>query len=220
MKRSTVLLSALSAVLVLALFYVLSFQPQRAEREDLAAQVAAEELVHADRQAELFRLRSVREEAPEIAAQLAEAETIIPHDAALPSALRQLQLAADESGVILQAVTTTRPASSEVADVPALASLDANVQLLGGYYQVVDFLRRVEDPSITPRAVSWRTISVSRDEYPQLAVTLSGQLHALLDVPPPPEEATDGVEAPAGEGGGVEGEVDVDVEIESEEGAA
>jgi Tfp pilus assembly protein PilO len=219
MKRSTILLSSLAAILVLALFYVTSFQPQREELQELAAQVAAEELVHADRQAELVRLRTVREEAPEVAAQLAGGESIIPPDAALPSALRQLQLAADESGVVLQAVTTTRPAGVESAEVPGWARIDANVQLLGGYYQIVDFLRRIEDPSITPRAVSWRTIAVSRDEYPQLTVTLGGQLHAVLEVPPPPpapEGAADGAEAPTGED--VEVDVDIDVEVEADSG--
>jgi Tfp pilus assembly protein PilO len=221
MKRSIILLSSLAAILVLALFYVLSFQPQREELQDLAAQLAAEELVHADRQAELVRLRTVREEAPEVAAQLAGGEAIIPHDPSLPSALRQLQLAADESGVVLQAVTTARPVSVDMADVAGWATMDTNVQLLGSYYQIVDFLRRVEDPSITPRAVSWRTVAVSRDEYPQLAVTLGGQLHAVLEVPPPPpapDGAVDDGEAPTGEDVEVDVEIDVDVEADSGEG--
>ena len=215
MKRSTLLLSGLAAILALALFYVLSFQPQQAEREELAAQVAAEEVVHAERQAELVRLRAVREDAPEIAAQLAGGEAIIPHDVSLPSALRQLQVAADESGVVLQAVTTSRPVSMDASPVPGWTNVGTNVQLLGGYYQIVDFLRRIEDPSITSRAVSWQTVSVSRDEYPQLAVTLGGQLHALLAVAPPPpsaEEDIDGSEVPPGEDFDAELEADVDVE--------
>jgi Tfp pilus assembly protein PilO len=187
MKRSQILLSSLSAVLVIALFYFLLFQPAQEEVAELEIQIAAELQQQATLNQEIARLRAVREQAPEVEAELAAAEAIVPRDAALPSALRQLQIAADESGIVMQSITTSRP--NQLPDaLEGLSSVDVSVQLVGGYFQVVDFLRRVEDPTITPRGLEWVSANVARtDEYPDLNVSLTGALYALVTVPPPPE---------------------------------
>jgi Tfp pilus assembly protein PilO len=215
MKRQTLLLSILAAVLTVALFWLLLFQPKRAELADLEVDIAAEIDQQRLLEADLVRLRQVRETAPEVESQLAAAEAIVPRDAALPSALRQLQIAADEAGVVLQSVTTSRPIQLEGA-TPGLSRINVNVQLLGSYFQVVDFLRRTEDPAITPRGLLWNDSSLSKQEYPQLVASLGGTVYALLPSAPPaaPAEEIDpeaeGVtsETDAGDGpdAGAEGE--------------
>lgn len=187
MKRSHLLLAVLGAVLLIAVFWLLLFQPQR----DRLAEVEEEIAVQLDQQAQetsaINRLRGVRDEAPEVEAQLAAAEAIVPRDAALPAALRQLQLAADESGLVLRTITTGRPSAVAGDTAPGLAALSVQVQLSGAYFQVVDFLRRVEDPTISPRGLTWESASLSRDEYPTLNVALAGSIYALIDemVPEP-----------------------------------
>ena len=199
MKRSQVLLSILAAALVIALFYVLLLSPAREDLAELEEQIAAQQTQQQQLQQEITRLRAVRDEAPEVEAELATAEAIVPRDAALPSALRQLQVAADESGVVLQSVSTSRPTA--VDNAPAgLSNISANVQLFGGYFQVVDFLRRVEDPAITPRGLTWSNATLGLgSEYPELNVSLTGSLYALIVVPPAPEAAVP--DAPDGEDG-------------------
>jgi Tfp pilus assembly protein PilO len=189
MKRSQILLSALAAILVVALFYVLLMQPAREQVVELEAQIADELVAQAGLTQEIDRLRSVRDQAPEVEAELVTGEAIVPRDVSLPSALRQLQLSADESGVVLQAVTTSRPALIE-GGPEGLAQIDSTVQLVGGYFQIVDFLRRIEDPAITPRGVSWTSATLARGEYPELNVALTGALYAVVAVPPPPEVET------------------------------
>jgi Tfp pilus assembly protein PilO len=214
MSRIQILLSAVVAILLVAVFYVLLFQPAREEQAALLEQIAAEQTQQTQLNAEIGRLRSVRERAPEVEAELAAAEAIVPRDAALPSALRQLQLAADEAGIVLQSVTTSRPAPIEGAP-EGLQAIAVNVQLVGGYFQAVDFLRRVEDPQITPRGLDWDSATVAvESEYPSLAFVLTGSLYAVIDSPAPPEtaapvegEATDGeatTEDVAGEDAGEE----------------
>lgn len=182
MKRSQVILSIVAALLVVVLFYVLAFQPQRDRVAEIEDEIAAEQTQQTQLTNEINRLRSVREQAPEVEAELAAAEAVVPRDAALPSALRQLQLAADESGTVLQTVSTSRPAAVE-GGPDGLASIDVSLQLVGGYFQVVDFLRRVEDPSITPRGLTWSSATVSRNDYPELTVSLSGDLYTTIDQP-------------------------------------
>lgn len=191
MSRIQILLTAVVAILLVAVFYVLLFQPAREEQAALLEQIAAEQTQQTQLNAEIGRLRAVRERAPEVEAELAAAEAIVPRDAALPSALRQLQLAADEAGIVLQSVTTSRPAPIDGAP-EGLQEIAVNVQLVGGYFQAVDFLRRVEDPQITPRGLDWNSATIAEEStvgYPSLAFVLTGSLYAVIDSPAPPETA-------------------------------
>lgn len=189
MRRTQLLLSAVAGILVIALFWFLLYQPKREALAEVEEQILAEEAVQAGLQTEINRLRSVRDEAPEVEAELAAAEAIVPRDAALPSALRQLQLAADEAGLVLSSVSTGRPTAVDGAP-EGLAGIDVTVQILGGYFQTVDFLRRVEDPAITPRGLVWLDAALAKAEYPQLSVSLSGRIFVVLPAPPPVEEET------------------------------
>jgi len=188
MKRSHLLLAGLGAVLVLVVYWLLLFQPQRDRLADVEAEIAQQFDLQAQETAAINRLRAVRDEAPEVEAQLAAAEAIVPRDAALPAALRQLQLAADESGLVLRTVTTGRPSAVGGDAPPGLTSLSVQVQLSGGYFQAVDFLRRIEDPTITPRGLTWQSAALSRDAYPALNVSLGGSIYAFIDEPAPAGE--------------------------------
>lgn len=185
MNRIAVLLTALGLVAVIALFFVFILQPAR---EDLAAvedQIAAEQQQQTQLLQDIARLREVRERAPVIESELAAAEAVVPRDAGLPALLRQLQLAADESGLVLSTLSTSRP--NELADVdePGLSSIDVSGQLTGTYFQMVDFLRRIEEPSITARGITWTSTTISRagDAYPELSFTLAGRAYAVIDDP-------------------------------------
>lgn len=213
MKRSHVLLSVLAALLVIALFYILLFQPARDELAQLEEQIAAELVEQQGLETEISRLQAVREEAPEVEANLSAAEAIVPRDASLPSALRQLQMAADESQLVLRSVTTSRPVA--LPDAPeGLSAVTVAVEVDGRYFQVVDFLRRLEDPAISPRGLGWQSASVIVNEYPMLTVALSGELYAMIAVPPPP--ASEEVE-PELETDGSPDAVDADAGVELEE---
>lgn len=190
MKRSQIMLSGLGAVLLIALFFVLLYQPNREAVAETEERIAAEQQTQQELQTEINRLRSVRDEAPEVEAQLAAAEAIVPRDPGLPSALRQLQLAADESGLILATVSTARPVPVD-GGPDDLSLITINAQLQGGYFQIVDFLRRVEDPGITPRGLLWTSLGANIDEYPELNVTLAGELYAMLESPVPDELETE-----------------------------
>lgn len=197
MNRAMLLLAAVGAVLVIALFYVAIFQPAREELAEVEAQIELEINEQVRLEEEIARLRSVRAEAPTVEAELATGEAIVPRDPALPALIRQLQLAADESGLTLATVSTQRPAPVPESTEPGLSAISTSMLLEGGYFQVVDFLRRLEDPGITPRGILWENATVSRadGEYPDLSVALTGTVFAVIDVPLPPEPEIDEADA-------------------------
>jgi Tfp pilus assembly protein PilO len=208
MKRQVLLLMIVAALLVVILFFLLLFQPKRAELAEVEDRIADQQAQQAQLTGERNRLRQVREDAPGAEADLAAAEAVIPRDPALPSALRQLQLAADESGLILQSVSTSRPVPTDTG-TDGLVRIPTNLEVLGSYFQIVDFLRRVEDPAISPRGVRWVSMTITRDEDPILAATMTADLFAVLAAPPPPPAE----DAEADE----DADVEVDIEVEDDE---
>lgn len=180
MNRQSLLLAAVAAVLVLAVYWMFLLSPKR------AALVEAEEAIAAaiEQQATLSNrinaLRDVRAAAPAVEAQLAATEALLPVDAALPTTLRQLQLAADESGMILSSVSPGTPTESTIEGVPAgVSEMSLSLSMSGSYFQVIDFLRRIADPVITPRAILFNSISLSPGGYPTLSVSLSGRMFVV-----------------------------------------
>lgn len=198
MNRQTLLLSALGAVLLLVLYYFFAWAPKSAEIAEINEQTEAAITQQATLESRIRALEEVRARAPEIEAALASAESVVPRDAALPSALRQLQLAADDSGVEMISVSVGRPSAAGIADVPDLANMSVSVQVNGSYFQTVDFLRRLEDPGITPRGFVWSAAAFAPSEYPSLSVSLSGNMYAVL--PGAPAQAEQPADTPTEDG--------------------
>jgi Tfp pilus assembly protein PilO len=211
MKRTHLLLVVLGAVMVVVSFWLLLWQPKQDEivavREEIQSTQDQQRLIEAD----LVHLRSVRESAPEAEAQLAAAGAIVPERPNQPSLLRQLQTAADDAGLTLMSVTFGRP-SDTLLDEGSVASLSTNLAVEGRYFQIVDFLRRIEAPEITPRGLLWNSITVAEREYPTLSASLSGMTFAAAVVPPAEVDDTLGMEDEAGEDADAEADVTVEVE--------
>lgn len=210
MKRATLLLLGLGAILVVVVWYLLLFSPASDELTAIEDEIVALETQQATVRARIAELEGVRELAPQLQAELASAESLLPRDTALPAALRQLQQAADDSGATLVSVAPTRPALVDGQET--LYQLDVNVQLRGAYFQIVDVLRRLEDPAISPRGLTWRSGQLAVEEYPTLNVTLSGRMFAVLPAPPaPPAEPDPETDTPDDD---ADVEVEADVEVD------
>lgn len=199
MNRQIGIVAVLVAGLLVALFYFFVWSPRSDEIEEIEAQIETVEQQQAQLQRRITELKEVRNNAPELEAEIVAAESVVPRDVGQAAAIRQLQLAADESGVELPNVTFDRP--TQIQDAPVgLASLQVTVQVDGGYYQLVDFYRRVEDPAITPRGVTWSSVVVSPTEYPMLTASSSGSMYALLPAPPAEEPETEDTTTEGDEG--------------------
>lgn len=201
MTRQTTLLSALAAVLVVALWWLFLYSPGQDELARVEDEVAAAEAETASLQQRVAALEAVRARAPETEAAIAQLFSIVPDEPALSGALRQIGAAADDAGVELDNVTTPRPV--EVDELTGLYSVSLSMTATGSYFQLVDFLRRLEDPAITARGLVFNSLTVTPSEYPLLTIAITGEMFAVLEpVPEPVDEAApdapsdDGTEAP------------------------
>lgn len=200
MRRSVLLLSILGFVLIVVLYWFLLFQPASDEIDELRAQTEQLESQAAQLEARVAELREVRDAAVEEEALLVAAEAIIPSEPALPAVLRQMQQAADDSGLLLSSVTSSRPTAFDAEDAPPnLSVISVTADLEGSYFQVVDFLRRLEDPTISPRGISFRSLTASGEpaEHPVLQVSLSADLFAFVAQPAPEEPEEEPADEPA-----------------------
>lgn len=194
--RGAVIGGILAIVLVTVGWYFLFFRPASEQQAALEAETAA--LVQEQNQlrAQINALRMIEERAVEIRADLARAEELIPSAPSQPSLVRQLQLAADAAGVDLVQLLFADPEVVEGAPPtgdPALVlgRIPNTMQFRGGFFQVVDFLRRLEVD--VPRALLVRVVNIdeSADGFPLLVVTLESDAFALIlpPVSPPVEGA-------------------------------
>lgn len=215
MSRAAQLLIALGAVALVVLAFLFLIKPKLDEANELRVEAEDLQSQQATVRTQIQALQDVRSRSPNLEAELAAVSAVVPEDPALPAALRQLQMAADDSGVTLVSVSPSTPTNAGIEDAPRLAAITVNLSLEGGYFQVVDFLRRIEDPVITARGFLIQDVTVGPEEYPTLTVSVAGTMFSLLDAPAeaepepePTETETDDVD------------VDVDVEVTEEEDAA
>lgn len=187
MSRQSILLAALAGILVVALWWLFLYTPGQEELARIEDEVAAAEAEQVSLQRRVAQLEAVRSRAPEIEAAIARLQGVLPEDPALPSALRQIAAAAQDAGVSLDAVATTRP--TVLDEAVGLYSASLSLTASGSYFQSVDFLRRIEDPQITARGITFNNLSLTSGEYPTLNVTLTGDMYAVLEPRPTPEDA-------------------------------
>jgi Tfp pilus assembly protein PilO len=181
------LFGVLAVVLLAVLFYFLLYSPRNDALELIRQDTATLETQRTSLQNEVVRLREVEANQVQVRAALARLEEFIPSGTAQSTAVRQFQLAADAAGVEIVSVTFDQPALVEGAPPTgtaetALASIPVTMAIDGGYFQAVDFFRRVEVD--TPRAVLFSNLSLveSVDTFPLLGSTWTGSLFAVVPV--------------------------------------
>jgi Tfp pilus assembly protein PilO len=177
------------AVLLTIAWFFLLYQP--AVDEQAALEVETQALLGQQQQLrnQISMLENIRAREDEINDALARLDAFIPVGTAQPEILTQIDAAAQAAGVEILTWTFGEP--TPVLDAPAtgeptlvLGELILTMTVEGGYFQAVDFFRRLEFE--VPRAILVETVAVAEGEggFPVLATTWSGRTFAL--VPPPP----------------------------------
>lgn len=208
MKMRAPLAGVLAAVLLAVGFWFLLYSPKADEQSALETETVSLQDQQAQLRSQIAQLREVQAAEAQHQADLTRLEEYIPGDPSQPRALREFQVAADAAGVEITTVTFGDPATIEGAPETgepdtALAEIPVTMTVDGGYFQVVDLMRRLEVD--VPRALLIESVNVaeSPDNFPALATTWAGKLFAVVPVtePPPPvtpeAEASTGAEAPA-----------------------
>jgi Tfp pilus assembly protein PilO len=165
-RRQELLLTTVGAFLVLVAGVLLLIRPKQ--------QAVAE--ARADRNAAVAESQSLRDQIRALEALQADAATLeaqarraraeFPSTPKLPAFVRALQDAAVQAGTDLITVAPSTPKTSTVR--PELAEIATSVSVKGGYFQIEDFLARLEnlikgaDPDrVPPRSVLVRSVDIS-----------------------------------------------------------
>jgi Tfp pilus assembly protein PilO len=192
MTRRTPLIGLAVALVIGIAFWFLLYSPRSDEIETVRAETATLETQRQSLQNEITQLREIEANQIEIRAALARLEEYIPSGTAQSTAVRQFQLAGDAAGVEIISLQFNAPTPDDNAPptgVPdtVLARIPVAMTVEGGYFQIVDFFRRVE-VEVT-RAVFLNDVSLAEaeeDRFPNLGATWSGNLFGVVPVPPPP----------------------------------
>lgn len=174
MTRTNTLLVLLGTFLIVALWFVFLFRPASEELAQVEVEVQDAQSQQRELQSQLAQLQAVRADVPSIEAQLAAYRTLVTPDPGLPSLLRQLQVAVQDSGMELRAIAPSEP--SPIEELPEIQSISVAIEVSGSYFQLVDFLRRMEEPALSGRAMLVDGFQVDVDEYPTLTVGLNARV--------------------------------------------
>jgi cell division protein FtsB len=168
-RRQELVVLAATALLVLAGVSLLMLRPTR--------QAVAE--AHADRDAAVAESQTLRDQVralealkadeAKLQAQARLARSEFPPTPSLPALVDALQDAASQAGVDLGSVAPSTPKTSTLQ--PELAQIDTNVNVSGGYFEILDFLTRLENlvkgddgqGRVSARSVLVQSVDVSRD---------------------------------------------------------
>jgi hypothetical protein len=166
-RRRELIVLLLVGTLVTAGLWAALIRP----KSDQAAAARADEQAAID-EAESLRgqiraLEAARADADGLRRRVRQSEDLFPGRPALPDLTNALQKIADQSGVDLVSITPAPPTASPAT--PDLAELPTTVTVGGGYFEIEDFLARLENlvkspdtaARIPPRSVLVRSVNIA-----------------------------------------------------------
>jgi Tfp pilus assembly protein PilO len=160
--------AALVAVLALVFLLLPRISAVGKRSDDLTAAQQQQQSL----EAELQSLKGDKQEAKVIKKQLNRLQTKVPPTAELPSFIRLLQDAADASAVDFMSVSPGSPA----VVVPGISTITNQINVLGSFFSVEEFLFKLET---LPRAVRVTSITVGNggNQPGQLSLTMTGEIY-------------------------------------------
>lgn len=179
MKRQFAIAGAIGVIVLLA-GYVLLLKPVGGKIKAAKAETATAQAEEATLRTQLKILKEAARNAPQISAQLAKFDLLLPRTSDLPTFIRQVQEAADESGVELNSIAPSPPsaiAGGPGAD-PALVgkgvfALNVVLNVDGGFFRIKSFLGRLEG---LQRVVQVNNIAVTPSETEEGVSTLQSTI--------------------------------------------
>lgn len=156
MRNRPVVVGVAAALVVVVLWWLLVFSGIRSDTSDVEDEVEAARQERQSLQAQLDRLEDLEARGPEIEAQLLALREALPEQPDLASFITQAYDIGNAAGVVWVSV-----APSDPVQTGAVATIQLTVEVQGGYFQVLDYLDRLEE---LPRFVTVDSISVSTDD--------------------------------------------------------
>lgn len=167
--RGRIIIAAVLAFLVCALFYFFAIRSRQADLTDVRDQVAAAEAETTQLETELRRLQSLQENAPQLEAELAEIRELVPRTNEVPNFIFLVQEAANAAGVGFVQITPELPKTPP--EGATLAEIRTAIRAEGGYFAIQDFVRRLYNLDRALRIDLLTITGPSGEEPPGLDIT-------------------------------------------------
>ena len=174
MNRRAVIVGVAGAAVLSLLWFFLFWSPQGKRLDAAEERKAAAEQTNGQLEVTLARLRDLEARRPELEAQLAALRKAVPDQPQLARFFLSAHEAATRSGVELTTVSPSKPTASAAATTATTAApssgstttttaaagttaatvaptatapsaISLSLEVTGGYFQVLDFLNRVDD---------------------------------------------------------------------------
>jgi type IV pilus assembly protein PilO len=173
MNKKAVFIGVGASVALTLLWFLLLWSPQGGRLDDAREREEAAAAENGQLEVRVARLSAAEERRPELTADLEALRVAVPDSPDLAQFLLDANGASVEAGVDFISISPTPPAPSATAGLPSEIGLNINVE--GGYFQVIDFLTRV---SALPRVVVVDSLGLTSSEGPgaPLSVSLTARM--------------------------------------------
>ncbi len=148
MRTRIIAATVLGLVVVLLLWNQLLFSPAGKDVDKARQKRDDAEQQHIQLQAEKTRLEQSRQTQPAVQAQLAKLQAAIPASPDLEGFLRAAFSVKQKSGVDWVSIAPSLPSAGA-----GPTEIKMTIVVKGGFFQVLDYLNRFEDPANMPRLV-------------------------------------------------------------------
>ncbi len=162
-RRMIFAVALLVGVILLGAFVFLIWIPKGKEISSANLELASLQSQQASSRAEIASLEAFKAQLPTANAELARLTNAIPSYPQLADFILMVNRISNESGISFLSISPSQPApQAPQTSTPGASTLPAavtlGVQIKGGYFQVLDFLNRLDN---LPRLVVTSTVSLS-----------------------------------------------------------
>jgi Tfp pilus assembly protein PilO len=138
--REIYIITAVVAIVLIVAWYFLLFSPAQRKISDLNSQVTSAQSALDMANQEVVKLESYKKTAPQSRAEVVRLSKMLPESEGVPGLIIELTKTADASGVSVTSITRGTVTPGTPFGIQAL-----NIQVTGRYFDVEDFLYRLEE---------------------------------------------------------------------------
>jgi Tfp pilus assembly protein PilO len=175
MKRFLPFIAAGAAVLIVIIWYVALYSPKNSDLSKAHADLTAAQGSQQNLKAQLSNLRGLESNRTKQQAVLQKLSAAVPPTPDLASFILQANDIATQSGVSWLQVSPGLPSA---ASGGGPTSINLSMQLEGGFYQVYDYLNRLETLQrlVIVDSVNINAKSTGQSAEPTLSMSVSGRM--------------------------------------------
>lgn len=182
--RRNLIIFILTVVLLSVVYFFLVWRPQSGRISETKEQAEATEQEIEQAKLEIARLKALRDRAPELRQQAAKLDAALPGDPQLAQFILMVQDTANASGIDWLSISPSPPAAGQAPAPPDVLIVNISMSVTGGYFQVQDFLVRIENLTRAVRIDSM-SLGAGPKGLPHLAAGLSMKMFVAAPVPAP-----------------------------------